>query len=76
MREAAIQNIGYSIGGRKISNARYANDTSWRECNYAENVLKYSGIAVILVFHDALDQIQFSKHIMMYCDQPCSMQLF
>ena len=28
MREAAIQDLGYSIGGRNISNARYADDTA------------------------------------------------
>ena len=28
MREAEIQDLGYSIGGRNISNARYADDTA------------------------------------------------
>ena len=28
MREAKIQDIGYNIGGRSISNARYVDDTA------------------------------------------------
>ena len=28
MREAEIQDLGYNIGGRNISNARYADDTA------------------------------------------------
>ena len=28
MREAEIQDLGYSIGGRNIGNARYADDTA------------------------------------------------
>ena len=28
MREAEIQDLGYSVGGRNITNARYADDTT------------------------------------------------
>ena len=28
MREAEIQDLGYNVGGRNISNARYADDTA------------------------------------------------
>ena len=40
IREAEIQDLGYNIGGRNISNARYADDTAliqshqWRCSNY------------------------------------------